>query len=62
LIGFPNYAVNGLIDAEGAELLGTWAYEAGDVVNRYKTPEAKAYFSECSGILAAIKAVALKEP
>ncbi len=57
-----NYVVNDLLDAEGADLLAICAYEAEDAVNRYKTPETKAYFSECAGILAAIEAETLKEP
>ena len=60
LIG--NYAVKGLLDTEGVELIGICAFEAEDAVNRYKTPEAKAYFSECTSILAAIEAETLTEP
>lgn len=51
-----NYAVNGSLDAEDAELIGICAFEADAAADRYKTPEAKAYFGECASILAAIGA------
>jgi len=51
-----NYALNGLLDAEDAELIEICAFESDAAADRYKTPEAKAYFDECASILAAIEA------
>lgn len=51
-----NYAANGSLDPESAELIGICALESDAAVDRYKTPEAKEYFGECASILAAIEA------
>lgn len=54
LIG--GYAAEGILGAEGAELIGICAFEANAAAERYKTQAAKEYFGECASILAAIEA------
>ena len=51
-----SYADEGTLDAESAELIGICALESDAAAERYKTLEAKEYFSECASILVAIGA------
>ena len=49
-------AAGDALNAEGAELLSICVVESDAAAERYKTPDAKAYFRECANILNAMEA------